>query len=62
MRIDQDMDFFKYFHRGAFLLLALKYPNLIDAEYSRHTTVFFNETQRRFGDKPLVLAKEISYL
>lgn len=51
------MDFFKYFHRGAFLLLAIKYPNLIDAEYSRHKTVFIDETQRRMGDKPLVLAK-----
>ncbi len=55
------MDFFKYFHRGAFLLLSRKYPNLIEAEYSRHNTVFINETQRRLGDEPLVLAKELSY-
>lgn len=41
MKLDENYDFFKYFHRGAYVLLSLKYPKIVDARLTRLKTPLY---------------------
>lgn len=51
---------FKYYHRGAFVLLSIDHPDLIDANFTDFPGPMSNQIQRRVGKDKAIFTTPIS--
>lgn len=49
INLDPTYDYYKYFHRGAFVELSFKYPELIDARFTGSESGFLSFIENMIG-------------